>query len=130
MTTIHVCKEVDLIDFCDFQELMDELDINVVLLDSDTAGLPCYMGILQNSQFVEASQIPLVLDAACHFVAGDESLIIVSVNSREDNYKDWLDMAENTPGAHVTTIQRDGRTVYNLLFRGQPIFEEDIAECK
>lgn len=127
MTTIHICTELNL-DNLDFEDLMDRVVLNdgwgdVPVLESDN--LPCYMGFIRDAQLIPTSAIPAALELAMRDIANEETLLMVSMTSREDGYQAWVDIARDYPGGVVTEITRkDHRgtpyTVYNLLFPGTP----------
>jgi hypothetical protein len=120
---IEVYIEVDLNGFGDFKEFVDQLGFDATLEYGDD--VPCYFTFLQGSENIPVKAIPAVLEAALYFTAGNESLVMVSVTSVEKNHQDWLQIAQDYPGAHITEIIRRADnnskyTVYNLLFPGTP----------
>lgn len=122
--TFHVCKEIDLAEYRDFESVMCELKLEDDVYVSDETDF-CYFRQLYGSECLEPNQMPLILESALRFSDShdDKSVLMVSVTSAEKHHKAWLEQAENYPGASITKLKRDGRTVYALLFPSEPNLE-------
>lgn len=136
MNTIKICKEVNISELIadgdslsDFAKYLAEAGLDIgeaydAELSDEDSNLPCYMALLKNADSIPAPLIPYFLEAAFQYTADNESLIIVSVTTNEATHKDWLALAAEYPGSHVTAIERghggNRRTVYCITFPGTP----------
>lgn len=144
MSTIKVCKEIDLNTMYDLSSLRVALGYTTDE-DEDTGWVDervwpninndtdigfCYLKVLEGiSSNVKPEHVPAFLEVACQEV-GDDSILMWSVTSCEKYYQEWLDAVSMYPGATITSMVRGAgpdhrRTVYCCLVPTTPQFPDE-----
>src|SRR5882757_9199367 len=111
---VHICREINLNSFRDFESFSGAVLDGQVRLSQ--VGRYCYFFGLVGAQTIAKELIPITLEASLHFsdqhTSRQGATLAVSVTSREPNHKEWIEHAEFYPGATVTKLERRGYTAY------------------
>lgn len=106
-------------------DILKTVEIMQRQLNPELANFPCYIAFLFRlwPHPTPADQKEELIRLACRYMAGEESLIGISVSSRETSLcEEWLDFAKVWPNTTVIKTHRvDGavRDVYTILFPGR-----------
>ena len=80
----------------------------------------CYLYTITGAENVPVDLVPVALELAMRDGPPRDGIVQVSVSTRENHYKAWLEQAENYPGASCITVPRTGYTCYLLHFPVTP----------
>lgn len=135
-----IVREVDVIEVLQnsvsFKDCIEEFGLSdsMALMCESGADLPCYFDHLMHADRVEnLEQAEVALQAALSFgAANEETVLLVSVTSKEPAHVHWLELAKELQ-APFTTTQRghDGtkRLIYTILFAATP-YVSPVAKPK
>jgi hypothetical protein len=105
---MHICKDIKTLE--DFHEAFPEIDLPVRV---DYHNEPCYQKhLIYTENLPEEIHPGEFLSLFADNCSSKDIILTYSVTDQEDNYKEWVEVAQTIPGATVTVIDRGNRFCY------------------